>query len=208
MIHVFHGFLGSPDDFSFLQREGVCLHDLYKMESLPKISQDDILIGYSMGGRIALEIAYQCQFQLKKIVLINAHPGLETHEERSEREIFENKVQEKLEGLSKDEFLKWWNALPIFSGDSPISTSEERFVKSPYLFERNRLSKQKYFLPQMEEHKNQILYIVGKEDMKYMELALGVIAPLGIKVKTVPGGHRAFQQGSHIVKVLNEEGIL
>lgn len=208
MIHVFHGFLGSPEDFLFLQREDVLLHDLYKMDSLPQVSPDDTLIGYSMGGRIALEIAHQNQYHLKKIILINAHPGLETQAERSEREIFENKVQEHLEGLSQKDFMKWWNALPVFAGDNPISTTHDRFEKSPYLFEDNRLSKQKYFLPHMNEHKEKFLYVVGKEDIKYMELALGTIAPMGIKVKTMPGGHRAFQRGPELMKVLNEEGIL
>lgn len=56
MIHVFHGFLGSPEDFQFLNGEDVQVHDLYSMNQYPEIGLDDTLIGYSLGGRIALEI--------------------------------------------------------------------------------------------------------------------------------------------------------
>lgn len=208
MIHVFHGFLGSPADFSFLQREDVIIHDLYEMSGYPEITDQDILLGYSMGGRIALEIAENCHFRIQKLILISAHPGLSSDEDRMKRKTFENAILERLKALSLEEFLPWWNALPIFIGDLPIKVSPERYRKSSELFEKYRLSKQVDYLPKLKAHKNKILYISGLQDQKYMDLVEKKFLPEDIKVKTIPGGHRLFQKTSELLKILQDEGVL
>lgn len=207
MIHVFHGFLGSPDDFSFLQGENVLLHDLYEMNDLPEIQPDDTLIGYSLGGRIALELASKNGFHLRKLVLINAHPGLVSDEEKAQRMNFETTVMDKLEN-NRSDFLDWWNALPIFKNDLPIKVPEDRFRKSKSLFYQHRLSTQKDFLPEIIQHRDKILYLVGLGDEKYMELAQEKFLPHDIPVKGVEGGHRLFQKPDEVKIVLSEEGIL
>lgn len=208
MIHVFHGFLGSPDDFKFLDRDDVVLHDLYKMNRIPDVTPHDTLIGYSMGGRIALEIAEVVNYDIKKLVLINAHPGLSSQEERQDRTHFETKVIEELKGKTKEEFLEWWNSLPIFNFDSPISTSDERYLESGDLFLKYRLSQQSDHLPQMIQHKDKILYIAGLFDEKYMELVSENLIPHDIPVKGIPGGHRLFQNVNELKNILMDEGIL
>lgn len=208
MIHVFHGFLGSPDDFAFLKKDGVILHDLYEMTTYPSVSQDDVLIGYSMGGRIALEIAEKENFDLKKVVLINAHPGLNNDEARMDRKEFEVKVTNELKTKTREEFLAWWNLLPIFTFDAPIETTPERFKASVDLFWKFRLSEQKDHLPEMVRHKDKILFIAGLFDEKYMELVSEMLIPYEITVKGVPGGHRLFQNKEELKQILISEGIL
>lgn len=208
MIHVFHGFLGSPEDFSFLPGEDVVLHDLYKMQSFPDITEQDVLIGYSMGGRIALEIAHAVSFRLKKLVLISAHPGIQTAQERTVRIKFENEILEKLKTLPREEFLAWWNELPIFSADRPITVTSHRYELSADLFEKHRLSKQKNFLPFLKAHPEKLLYIAGTQDKKYLELVENIIGPEGLKVKTISGGHRLFQKSTELLKILKDEGVL
>ena len=208
VIHIFHGFLGSPQDFSSFEREDVIIHDLYEMKTLPVITPDDILIGYSMGGRIALEIADECDFQLKKIVLINSHPGLQDESARAEREIFEEKILKELSSRKKDDFMNWWNALPLFNADKPISVDENRFQKSKALFEKFRLSQQKFHLPKITLNRDKVLWLVGLSDEKYGEIASDMLLPLDIHVKALPGGHRLFQTPDELKKVLIEEGLL
>lgn len=208
MIHVFHGFLGSAEDFKFLEGEDIVLHDLYDMKNLPDVSPDDTLIGYSMGGRIALEIAERVQYKIKKIVLINAHPGLASQEERTDRTAFETKIIEGLKTRPKEAFLEWWNSLPIFNFDSPISTSDERYAKSAELFSKHRLSEQSNHLPLMIQHKDKVLYIAGLFDEKYMELVSEFLIPHDIIVKGIPGGHRLFQNVNELKNILIDEGII
>jgi pimeloyl-ACP methyl ester carboxylesterase len=209
VIHVFHGFLGSPDDFKFLQNSNVVLHDLYTMDSIPEINPEDTLIGYSMGGRVALDIALSIDFNLKKLVLINAHPGLSSEEEKMGRARWEQTVLQDLGSLSKDDFMEYWNNLPIFFHDRPLSEiTEDRFKKSRELFERYLLSKQEDHLPNIVKHKDKILFIVGLFDEKYMDIVSEYLMPYDIKVKGIPGGHRLFQDEKGLLKVLNDEGIL
>jgi 2-succinyl-6-hydroxy-2,4-cyclohexadiene-1-carboxylate synthase len=209
VIHIFHGFLGSPNDFSFLKSENVVLHDLYEMLKYPSIGPEDILIGYSMGGRVALELASEINYKLNKLVLINAHPGLATEEERSNRTLFEDRVIQELESKTKEEFLSEWNSLPIFENDQAISMeSSERFKKSSELFDRFRLSKQKDHLPEMTKNKERVLYIVGLQDVKYLDLAENYLLPHDINVKGISGGHRLFQRPEELKQVLMDEGII
>lgn len=208
MIHVFHGFLGSPEDFLFLKREGVVLHDLYHLDQLPSVGEDDTLIGYSMGGRVCLEIAEKIKFKLKKIILINAHPGLSTDEEKSARKEFEKKILENLTTMTKVDFLIWWNGLPLFRYDQPINTSLERFEKSPKLFKRYLLSEQKDHLPDLIEFRDKIIYVVGLMDEKYMDLVGELLLPHDIPIKGLSGGHRLYQNQDALMTILLEEGIL
>ena len=209
MIHIFHGFLGSLKDFSFLKEENAILYDLYEMEVNPEIGPQDILIGYSMGGRVALEIASKNNYQLNKLVLINAHPGLATEEERANRTLFEDRVIQEMEEKTKEEFLTEWNSLPIFEHDLPVEVEDdERFKKSVELFDRYRLSKQKDHLPELIKNKDKVLYIVGLQDDKYMDLAESLLLPHDISVKGILGGHRLFQKSLELKQVLQDEGIL
>lgn len=208
MIHVFHGFLGSPSDFAFLRDFGeVRLHDIYEEHFDFEIQLEDTLIGYSMGGRIALELAHQNHYKMKKLVLINAHPGLP--EPMTERRIWEDSVVERLATLSSEEFLTYWNKLPLFRGDKPLKNiDEERFKKSLALFDKHRLSKQTCYLPDLAKYHDKVLSLSGLQDEKYAQIARDLIAPCGVKCLFLDGGHRLFQNPELIIKTLQSEHIL
>lgn len=209
MIHVFHGFLGSPHDFDFLKGDGVILHDLYSKDFNPEIKPGDTLIGYSMGGRIAMELASKANWEIEKLVLMSSHPGLELSDEKENRREWEDTVLEKLRSLSPVEFFSYWNQLPIFEFDTPLTAIPlERFKASSELFDQFRLSKQKNFLAGLEEYKDKILYLVGLFDTKYYSYAEEVLLPHGIKIIPVAGGHRLFQQPLEVKSILTNEGIL
>jgi hypothetical protein len=161
-----------------------------------------------MGGRIALELSKSVNFNLKKIVLINAHPGLQTNEDISDRREFENRIIKELTTKNKNEFLTWWNELPLFNFDRPIHPSGEIYKKSFDLFYKHRLSEQKNYLPDIIHHKEKFLIILGLFDEKYMELGSELFVPYGVNVKGIPGGHRLFQYPNELKKILTDEGIL
>lgn len=209
MIHVFHGFLGGPEDFSFLKNDQVILHDLYRDDFSPQIGPDDTLIGYSMGGRIALELASKVNWQIQKLVLMNSHPGLAFDDEKEVRKIWEDSVLEKLQTETPEDFFSYWNKLPVFEFDTPLSPIPgDRYLASRKLFNQFRLSEQKNFLPEMEEHKEKILYLVGLFDNKYSTYAEDVLTPHDIPIISVSGGHRLFQYPAEIKSILLNEGIL
>lgn len=101
-----HGFLGSPQDW-----EGVIKHlPEYSCQALSypfQIPQNSILIGYSMGGRIALKASYPK-------ILLSTHPGLKTPEEKAERWHQDQLWIQKLHQAPLEGFLKAWYAQPLF----------------------------------------------------------------------------------------------
>lgn len=182
VIRVFHGFLGSPSDFDFLKGPDVVLHDLY--QEIPETHSDDTLIGYSMGGRLAMELAKKNGFQ--KLILINSHPGLQDDKEREVRSQWEEEVLERL--TDPVSFLSWWNGLPLFHADRPLTKVP---AGSDSLFKKMALSRQENFLPFLTENKSRVHWIIGSRDPKYSGLAEKL---KDFDVHPVPGGHRLFQQ--------------
>lgn len=192
MIRVFHGFLGSPSDFDFLKGESVVLHDLYR--ETPVTFPEDILIGYSMGGRLAMELARKNGF--KKLILINAHPGLEDDKEREVRSQWEEEVVERL--AVPETFLNWWNALPLFHADRPVMNVPDGSIN---LFRRMALSRQDNFLPFLAENKKKVHFILGEKDPKYSALANRLT---GLDVHLVPAGHRLFQHPDILLPLIQK----
>jgi 2-succinyl-6-hydroxy-2,4-cyclohexadiene-1-carboxylate synthase len=82
-------------------------YDCLPLEYPFHIPDDGILIGYSMGGRIALQSPHP------KIVL-SAHPGLRTEQEKDERWKSDQAWIEKLQQRPLQEFLQAWYAQPLF----------------------------------------------------------------------------------------------
>ncbi|MBM3183996.1 MAG: alpha/beta fold hydrolase, partial [Chlamydiae bacterium] len=112
-----HGFLGKSEDW-----EGVISH----LTHCPCIGVDlpghglssfhetfDFsppaprfhLIGYSMGGRLAMQYALRFAERIDRLLLIGAHPGLKTEKEKKERLQSDAKWADLLLHLSIDEFL-------------------------------------------------------------------------------------------------------
>ncbi len=102
-----HGFLGCPEDWE----EVIRYFSDCDCKALPypfKIPSDAIVIGYSMGGRIALRSS--CPK-----ILISTHPGLQTYEEKAHRLKSDQQWREKLRHESIEEFLRSWYAQPLFA---------------------------------------------------------------------------------------------
>jgi 2-succinyl-6-hydroxy-2,4-cyclohexadiene-1-carboxylate synthase len=208
VIHIFHGLFGSPQDFHFIQGDNITYHNLYSSWNIRSLNEDDILIGYSMGGRIALEIAHQYKYCMKSLVLLSAHPGLSHPEEIIQRKEYEEIILNKMSTLSVQEFLEWWNNLEIFKGDQPIIVDSKCLRESQVIFNRHRLSHQKDHLPELIKNRSKVLYVLGEKDSKYLEMAKEKFLPHQIKVRTINAGHRLYQHPEKLLHLLQEENIL
>jgi 2-succinyl-6-hydroxy-2,4-cyclohexadiene-1-carboxylate synthase len=75
-----------------------------------------ILVGYSMGARMALHVALQHPKMVTHLVLISGTPGLKTESERDARRKSDDELADRIEQLGVSAFIDEWLALPIFSG--------------------------------------------------------------------------------------------
>lgn len=98
--------------------------DNYQMEILSpiliqwlrnmKISRSSLL-GYSMGGRLALYLLVENPHIWQTLILESSSPGLRSKEERSKRIKNDEKLAKKLEDSEFNTFLWEWYHQPIFN---------------------------------------------------------------------------------------------
>jgi 2-succinyl-6-hydroxy-2,4-cyclohexadiene-1-carboxylate synthase len=140
-LFFLHGFMGSLADFKpiieilgdqfcclaiDLPGHGHTILDTDWSEGIYDIAQSLIafldcldftpchLIGYSMGGRLALYLACRFPRRFKSVVLESASPGLATEPERSQRQKQDEQLAIQLETASWPSFLSQWYEQPIF----------------------------------------------------------------------------------------------
>lgn len=154
---------------------------------LPLLSDKPVIIGYSMGGRLALQL----QESARAIICISAHPGLKTEEEKNQRARQRAVWQERLLSMPLKDFFHLWYAEPLFASlhQKPqllASLIERRLNHCAHalaaVMEQLCLSKQ----PRFEKMGCPILFLHGTEDEKYKTLYDGVT----YQVRSIAGcGH-------------------
>lgn len=125
-IVFLHGFLGSSEDWlpvcSFLPRCHCIGFDLPGHGDSPFEPDFSIdfpkfhLVGYSLGGRIALQ---RFRHQALSLTLLSVHPGQKTEEEKRARLKSDAKWAKLLLNVPIDEFLSRWYDQPIFKPYKP-----------------------------------------------------------------------------------------
>lgn len=83
------------------------------------------LLGYSMGGRVALATALSKPGLIRRLVLESASPGLPTAEERAGRIASDDALADRISGGGIDAFLEGWRDLPLFRSLKTTLSAEE-----------------------------------------------------------------------------------
>lgn len=75
-----------------------------------------VVVGYSLGGRVALHLALTHPWLVERLVLIGATPGIEDPDERAERRSADEAQAALVRRIGVPAFLDGWLALPLFAG--------------------------------------------------------------------------------------------
>ncbi len=73
------------------------------------------LVGYSMGGRLALHVAGRRPQRVLSLLTIGAHAGLEP-DARAGRRQGDEALAERIETDGLESFVDYWGSLPLFAG--------------------------------------------------------------------------------------------
>jgi 2-succinyl-6-hydroxy-2,4-cyclohexadiene-1-carboxylate synthase len=158
-----HGFLGSSEDW-----EDVIRHlPEYFCEALSypfQIPSNAIVIGYSMGGRIALRSS-------QPKILLSTHPGLQTVQEKAERLYQDQQWIKKLHQETLESFLQAWYAQPLFDslrrhpGFPKILSRrmQQNPLELAQILEKESLAHQNFILPEAT-------FLHGELDKKFVRL--------------------------------------
>ena len=220
MIYALHGNLGSVDDWQpgqgFDFGEPLVAIDLWKQvkrssglqgsdcEWAPKVfgEEKSLLLGYSLGGRLALHAMLAAPQRWAGAVIVSAHPGLRNERERLAREESDRAWAERALHSDWEIFLGEWNAQPVFGGapDSDVLPRQRglkaRRVEIAKAFRVWSLGRQQYLGEQLAVCTVPVLWITGACDEKFSQLgaAMAGVMPESEHLAITGCGHRVLDE--------------
>jgi 2-succinyl-6-hydroxy-2,4-cyclohexadiene-1-carboxylate synthase len=85
-----------------------------------------VWVGYSLGGRTALQLAIQHPDAVSALVLEGASPGLPTEKERAERIAADEALAQKAENEGLEAFIDYWQSIPLWDSQKTTLTEPQR----------------------------------------------------------------------------------
>jgi 2-succinyl-6-hydroxy-2,4-cyclohexadiene-1-carboxylate synthase len=158
VIRTFSGFLGLSTDWDFLP-----------WPHSP--AAGDVLLGYSMGGRLALQLLEQGRF--KKAVIVSA--GLNAPDE--ERRARDEQWARRFESEEWTSLMRDWSAQPVFGGHT-LERRERDYDRRELARQLREWSPAVLPPPRLESIETPVLWIAGERDAKYAEIAKAAVARL------------------------------
>jgi 2-succinyl-6-hydroxy-2,4-cyclohexadiene-1-carboxylate synthase len=84
------------------------------------------LAGYSLGGRVAFQLALDCPEHLGRLVLVSSTSGLDDPQAREQRRAADEALARSLERDGLEAFAERWSRLPLWDGDPPAARAAQR----------------------------------------------------------------------------------
>ena len=160
VIWCIPGFLGLQSDWDFLPWPHRALSMRHGQDD--RRFREDTLIGYSMGGRLALRILEARHFG--KAVIVSA--GLNTPDRQ--RRLRDAEWAQRFETEKWSTLMEAWNAQPVFGGHT-VERREEDYDRAELARQLRDWSPAILPPPRLERITTQILWVAGERDEKYVE---------------------------------------
>jgi len=121
VITCLHGFLGNPRDWDFLRDAGFDIATP-PLDDIP--DRGDILLGYSLGGRLALH-ALLAGADYKRAILVSTALGIEDDDARAARRASDEAWARRFESDDFESVMTDWNAQPVLAGPALGRTRDD-----------------------------------------------------------------------------------
>ena len=214
MIHCLHGFLGSPRDWDqfgdFGTGQPVITADLFGAEAFADAltlaewadtyfaervgAGPNYLLGYSLGGRLALHLATRFHDAWDGIIIVGANPGLDAPEARAARRAHDETWARRFETQPWDGLLADWNAQAVFGGRPGGTRHEANFDRARLAdtLRRWSLGAQEPLWDTLPALPCPLLWIAGADDTKQQAICHRISETVpGAQIWVAPGAaHR------------------
>ncbi len=212
-IVFLHGFLGSGDDWLPIARQleheycsvlvdlpghgesSIAANgnpDTFFTETVDTLAEElsrsaapepCLLVGYSMGGRIALALLLRHPDLFEKAIIVSASPGLRTKEERISRQENDEGIARKIE-INFEGFIEAWYDQPLFATlkihPAFQETEQKRKINDPQnLASALRLlgtGRQPSVWDELQKNRMPIQFFFGKKDLKFVEIGRQIVS--------------------------------
>jgi len=156
-----------------------------------------VLAGYSLGGRVALQLALTAPERVSRLVLISTSAGIEDPAERAQRRLADERLAEELESIPFEDFIERWRTQPLFADEPPevgmLAREDQRRNRPDALAAVLRGVGTGEMSPLWErlfELTMPVTVLVGDRDGKFQALGKRMIELLpDAELVVAPGGH-------------------
>ena len=161
---------------------------------ISRIDSAPVLLGYSMGGRLALHALLEQPDLWKAAIIVSAHPGLNDEEacrERREKDAGWSALA--LKGEWSDFLLKWQGQDVLGGVEMPDRVDlKSRRASIARSFVDWSLGAQENLMPRLSEITAPVLWLTGERDHKFTSLAERAVPNLSNGKHTIipECGHR------------------
>ncbi len=174
-----HGYSDAPEDPACYTVTRSAAYIATALRNLGIDSRDVILLGYSLGGRIALATALSQE--LRALILESASAGLATEPERAARRAGDEALATRIERHGIPAFVDEWERLPLFASQRTLPAERRQMLHAQRL--RNRTvglanslrgagtGSQPYLGERLDDLHLPTLLIAGALDEKYRTIA-------------------------------------
>ncbi|MBM7643906.1 2-succinyl-6-hydroxy-2,4-cyclohexadiene-1-carboxylate synthase [Scopulibacillus daqui] len=128
---VGHGQTIAPDDVSCykMEHEAASIMALLDQLNIKKTH----LLGYSMGGRLALFIKIYYPEQTGRLLLESSSPGLGTERDRAGRKQRDDELADRIEADGVENFINEWEKIPLFKTQETLPESVRKKIRQERL---------------------------------------------------------------------------
>lgn len=175
-----------------------------------------ILVGYSMGGRLALSFTAKYPSKVNSLVLISTAFGFENKSEREERIKSDKVLSEQIKNSTIEVFIKYWINIPLFNSYKKLSKNKiETLAKDKIKRNKKRglqnslfgfsTGLMKIFFLKLEKIKTRTLLVCGELDKKFIGInkkALKLLPNAELKIVRDAGHNLPFEKPKEFLKLL------
>jgi 2-succinyl-6-hydroxy-2,4-cyclohexadiene-1-carboxylate synthase len=194
-VLLLHGFLGAPSDWcptiaalpfyrciapaipDGARNHGELVDVLLELLDRHGIERCAVL-GYSMGGRIAMQLALRSPQRVGLLIAESANPGIPDVDERAARARHDDDLAERLAKADLGKFLVEWYAQPLFGSLSDAQKAtlvHERSQGDPTMLAATlralSVGRQEDLWPRLPTLECPVHFIAGALDSRYREIA-------------------------------------
>jgi 2-succinyl-6-hydroxy-2,4-cyclohexadiene-1-carboxylate synthase len=170
-------------------------------EIAERVDDGDVVVGYSMGGRLALAAALRRPPKFGALVLVGTSAGIEDAAAREERRRSDDELADWLEHHTIEEFAERWESQPVFATQPPELVTAQRPGRLSHdparLAQLLRSAGQGMFDPVWDELERidcPVLAIAGERDERYADASFRIAERVKHgRARLVPGAGHAPQ---------------
>ena len=201
-----HGASDKPREVASYRMEAIAADIISVLDQL-EIRRTHLL-GYSMGGRLALYLALRHPERLRSLILESASPGLAEASERAQRRRRDEALANRIEADGIGAFVEYWERLPLWASQSTLppkvrAAQRQQRLSNSALGLANSLrglgaGAQPNLWPRLPTLRMPALLLVGEADSKFRRINQAMAARMpDAQLRLIPAaGHNTHLENA------------